>query len=152
MELCYTFLHQHRPLHHSSRFPPDKNDLASLYPQFGSRARIAKCRSAQTCSTSIFYGGLKLWAQDTVSKTINMTSHASLLSKSNADILDESICGIQFYTSASSCVPDYFLSPVLALLQTILKANFYVPVRDLANISFVIQLYDKHMNKCRNME
>lgn len=124
------------PQRHSSRFPPDKNDLGSLYPQFGSRARIAKCRSAQPCSTSIFYSGLKLRAQDTVSKTINMSSHASLLNKSNADIWDEGICGIQFYTTASSCVPDYFSSSVFVLLQTIQKANFCVAVKDLANILF----------------
>jgi hypothetical protein len=65
-----------------------------------------------------------------------MSSHASLLNNSNADICDEGICGIQFYTTASSCVPDYFSWPVFVLLQTIQKANFCVAVKDLANILF----------------
>jgi hypothetical protein len=55
-----------------------------------------------------------------------MGSHASLLNKSNADICDEGICGTQFYTTASSRVPDYFSSPVFVLLQNNSKKRIFV--------------------------
>jgi len=45
-----------------------------------------------------------------------MSSHASLLNKANADIWDEGICGIQFYTTAGSSVPDYFSSSVFCFI------------------------------------